>query len=369
MKLVVYLFLFVLPIISPAHAFFHESLLNLIPAPLVPIVQPIIQNLGQNLPAQGIPQLPQLPSSQGGPPALPPQLQNTIQSTINNIVSGHSPISSGVGSQAVSLIQQLVGNQSGSSTLPVQELINLAQNIGGGNANPSQLAQTALSQIVRQLARSSSSNLVTTLSTFNPDSGLFELVASVVGNNPQLNSLLDLTGNMDLFVNRGEIAPAQTSVSQGSSCVVGLTDTSPTPSGTCTSSNRGGAVCCVDGRWIAQSAPAAGSIPTPGVPTTTLATTPPLDTPPLDTPPATSGGAGTCTCNCSGSVSLSGMLCPATYDVSRSDSFQVDSASECTPGLCEGAAQGLVGSQHCQGPICCTITGVNGSCSASFSPP
>ncbi len=211
-----------------------------------------------------------------------------------NQLSGNNPLSGVLnGTDLLSMTSQLINGQSGSDVLP-----NLLSHF-----------ETIIP-----------SNMLGTITTFDPNTGLWEIVGAVSGNTSFLNEYLPLIGGNKYSVSTNKTYPA----SNGKQCSDPYTRASR-PDGTVISAT-GGPLRCNNGTWEStlNIPPPMISTPTPTRPTTqTTGTLPPppppqstITTQPPPPPGASNKGPGFCGCTCKAdyklcpNVPLFGAQCP-----------------------------------------------------------
>ena len=210
------------------------------------------------------------------------------------------------------LLNQFAGNTPLNGILNGTDLLSIASQLTNGQSQTD-----ALSNLLTNFGNVVPQDMLGTISTFDPNTGLWEIIGAVLGNSTYLNDLLSLIGNNKYQVSTNKTYPAST----GKSCIDPYTKTSRSD-GTVISA-YGGPLRCNNGKWESTLTipPPIINTPTPTHPPINYTGTPPPPpqstvTQPPPPPSASNKGPGFCGCTCKAdyklcpNVPLFGAQCP-----------------------------------------------------------
>ena len=249
-----------------------------------------------------------------------------------------------------SIINQLLTGQL-SSTILSGTMLSTYVNQNGQNLSPDAVVPELLKNLSNQLP----TDALATITTLNPQTGLFEILGALTGNITTVSDLLKFSPNTSYLLGNTKAVPNYS----GSGCSRG-NNLSNAPEGTIgpMTFNSAEKYICQHGKWSPHVPPTSGSSsilppetiinPQPqnpiAPPTSVTARNTPLpDAAQPPNPPATQ--TGTCTCTCSGSYKgcgpgphnngsfLNHVFCKEGTD-SASGSEPITSAGECTISTC-----------------------------------
>lgn len=289
------------------------------------------------------------------------------------------------------LISQLGGNNPLNGILNGADLLSIASQLASG-----QSPSDALPNLLAAFADAVPRDMLGTISTFDPNTGLWEIIGAVSGNSTYLNDLMSILGNNRYQVSTTKTYPSST----GKSCLDPYTRVSK-PDGTVISA-YGGPLHCNNGKWESalNIAPPIISTPTPTRPPVGSTITQPPLPPPLSTvtqppsPPASSNkGPGFCGCTCKAdyklcpNVPIFGAQCPDHVgqtcaeklgalacgadantplwlnDAETTAGRNIGETETCTVGNCETEAPGFAQANYgSKGSLSFTLKGCSKAC-------
>jgi len=285
-------------------------------------------------------------------PSLPAGLPNFSQFNISDVLkiigdNGNLPTNP---LNPTSIINQLLTGQL-SLTILSGTMLSTYVNQNGQNLSPDAVVPEVLKNLNSQL----STDALATITTLNPQTGLFEILGALTGNTTTVSDLLKFSPNASYLLGNTKAVPNYS----GAGCPRG-NNLPNAPEGTIgpMTFNSAEKYICQNNKWNLYTPPTSGSSPilppetiinpqpqNPIVPSTavTARNTPlPNATQPPNSP-ATQ--AGTCTCTCSGSYKgcgpgphnngnfLNHLSCEEGTD-SAPGSEPIASAGECTISTC-----------------------------------
>lgn len=286
-------------------------------------------------------------------PSLPAGLPNFSQfnlSDVLKIIEGVNPELPVDPLNPANIIDQLLTGQL-SSTVLSGTMLSTYVNQNGQNLSPDAVVPELLKNLNSQLP----TDALATITTLNPQTGLFETLGALTGNITTVSDLLKFAPNTSYLLGNTKAVPNYS----GSGCPRG-NNLPNAPEGTIgpMTFNSAEKYICQYGKWSPYVPPTSGSssiLPpetiinpqpqNPVAPSTSVTThnTPLPDAAQSPNPPATQ--TGTCACTCSGSYKgcgpgphnngsfLNHLSCEEGTD-SASGSEPIASAGECTISTC-----------------------------------